>query len=441
MSNTLNPTTTVESTATSRSRWTSSDTTWMLSLYGTAIGAGVLFLPIKAGSGGLIPLLFVLIFSFPMAYLAHRGLCRFILAGSSTEGDITVTTEEFFGPTAGNVITFLYFLIIFPILLIYSVGLTNTTLSFMENQLHLISAAAADSVALKAVVSLAIVSGLMLIINFGQEMTLKVMSYLVYPFICVLMFIAVWMSQYWSTAIFSTWSTEATVMGTLGNIWLIIPVMVFAFNHSPIISSLAVAKKKEDAGVAEQKCSRIIKYANILMVVTVMFFVVSCALALSPEQLSQAAEENLPILSYVANHFGTPFFSILAPIVAFVAMSKSFFGHYLGAKEGFDGLVTRGAKAMGKAPSTKTVNKITFVFIFITCWVIAILSPNVLDLIETLVGPIIASILFLLPMYAINRVPALAKYKGQVSNIFVTILGLIAISAIVFSLVNMVIAG
>src|SRR5699024_2838865 len=153
-----------------------------------------------------------------------------------------------------------------------------------------------------------------------------------------------------------------------------------------------------------------IKYANILMVVTVMFFVVSCALALSPEQLSQAADENLPILSYVANHFGTPFFSILVPIVAFVAMSKSFFDHYLVAKEGVDGLVTRGAKAMGKAPSVKTVNKITFVFIFITCWVIAILSPNVLDLIETLVGPIIASILFLLPMYAISRVPALAKY-------------------------------
>ncbi|WP_077929004.1 SLC5/6 family protein [Wohlfahrtiimonas populi] len=441
MSDTLNPTAVVESTTTSRSSWTNSDTTWMLSLYGTAIGAGVLFLPIKAGSGGLIPLLFVLLFSFPMAYLAHRGLCRFILAGSSADGDITVTTEEFFGPVAGNVITFLYFLIIFPILLIYSVGLTNTTLSFMENQLHLISATAANSLALKTIVSLVIVSGLMAIINFGQEMTLKVMSYLVYPFICVLMFIALWMSQYWSTSIFSTWSTEETVMGTLGNIWLIIPVMVFAFNHSPIISSLAVAKKKEDAGMAEQKCSRIIKYANILMVVTVMFFVVSCALALSPEQLSQAASENLPILSYVANHFGTPFFSILAPIVAFVAMSKSFFGHYLGAKEGFDGLVTRGAKAMGKAPSVKTVNKITFVFIFITCWVIAILSPNVLDLIETLVGPIIASILFLLPMYAISRVPALAKYKGQVSNIFVTVLGLIAISAIVFSLVSMAIAG
>jgi serine transporter len=36
----------------SRSGWRKTDTMWMLGLYGTAIGAGVLFLPINAGVGG-----------------------------------------------------------------------------------------------------------------------------------------------------------------------------------------------------------------------------------------------------------------------------------------------------------------------------------------------------------------------------------------------------
>ncbi len=40
-----------------RSAWRKTDTMWMLGLYGTAIGAGVLFLPINAGVGGLIPLI------------------------------------------------------------------------------------------------------------------------------------------------------------------------------------------------------------------------------------------------------------------------------------------------------------------------------------------------------------------------------------------------
>lgn len=40
-------------------------------------------------------------------------------------------------------------------------------------------------------------------------------------------------------------------------LWLAIPVMVFSFNHSPIISSFAVAKREEYGDMAEQKCSKI----------------------------------------------------------------------------------------------------------------------------------------------------------------------------------------
>ena len=45
---------------TKTSSWRKSDTTWTLGLFGTAIGAGVLFFPIRAGFGGLIPILLML---------------------------------------------------------------------------------------------------------------------------------------------------------------------------------------------------------------------------------------------------------------------------------------------------------------------------------------------------------------------------------------------
>lgn len=49
----------------------------MLGLYGTAIGAGVLFLPINAGIGGLIPLLIMLVLAFPMTFCTpwYVSLC------------------------------------------------------------------------------------------------------------------------------------------------------------------------------------------------------------------------------------------------------------------------------------------------------------------------------------------------------------------------------
>lgn len=67
----------------SRSGWRKTDTMWMLGLYGTAIGAGVLFLPINAGVGGMIPLIIMALIAFPMTFFAHRGLTRFVLSGKT----------------------------------------------------------------------------------------------------------------------------------------------------------------------------------------------------------------------------------------------------------------------------------------------------------------------------------------------------------------------
>ena len=89
------------------------DTMWMLGLYGTAIGAGTLFLPIDAGLNGLLPLIFMALLAFPMTYFSHRALCRFVLSGSSEKNDFTDVVVEHFGSMAGNVLTFLYFFSIY----------------------------------------------------------------------------------------------------------------------------------------------------------------------------------------------------------------------------------------------------------------------------------------------------------------------------------------
>ncbi len=103
---------------------------WMLSLYGTAIGAGTLFLPIDAGLNGIWPLIIMTILAFPMTYFSHQALCRFVLSSSGTKNNITDAVEEHFGPFEGKILTLLYFFSIYPILLMYSVAITNTTPKF-----------------------------------------------------------------------------------------------------------------------------------------------------------------------------------------------------------------------------------------------------------------------------------------------------------------------
>ena len=72
----MSTTESIASSQTSLSSWRKSDTTWTLGLFGTAIGAGVLFFPIRAGFGGLIPILVMLVLAYPIAFYCHRALAR-----------------------------------------------------------------------------------------------------------------------------------------------------------------------------------------------------------------------------------------------------------------------------------------------------------------------------------------------------------------------------
>ena len=399
--------------------WRKTDTMWMLGLYGTAIGAGVLFLPINAGIGGLIPLIIMVILAFPMTFFAHRGLTRFVLSGKNAGQDITEVVEEHFGISAGKLITLLYFFAIYPILLVYSVAITNTVETFITHQMHM-------NAPPRALLALILILGLMTLVHFGEHLIVKAMSILVYPFVIVLVALSLYLIPHWNASIFdhASATTNGVGKGMLMTLWLVIPVMVFSFNHSPIISSFAVAKRQEYGDEAEKKCSKILTFSTLMMVVTVMFFVFSCVFSLSPADLMEAKQQNISILSYLANHFQTPVIAYIAPVIAFIAITKSFLGHYLGAREGFNGLVTKSLRSRGKTISLAKMNRVTAVFMLLTTWAIATWNPSILGMIETLGGPIIAMLLFLMPMYAIRKVPAMRKYGGHISNIFVVLVGL-----------------
>ena len=381
---------------TKTSSWRKSDTTWTLGLFGTAIGAGVLFFPIRAGFGGLIPILLMLVLAFPIAFYCHRALARLCLSGSNVSGNITETVEEHFGKTGGVVITFLYFFAICPLLWIYGVTITNTFMTFWENQLQLPALN-------RGVVALFLLLLMAFVIWFGKDLMVKVMSFLVFPFIASLVLISLSLIPYWNSAVIDQVNLSDISFtghdGILVTVWLGISMMFFAF---------------------------------------------SCLFTLSPQNMADAKAQNIPVLSYLANHFASmsgtksTFATVLeygASIIALVAIFKSFFGHYLGTLEGLNGLILKfGYKGDKKKVSVGKLNTISMVFIMGSTWVVAYANPNILDLIEAMGAPIIASLLCLLPMYAIRKAPAMAKYKGKPENIFVTVVGLLTILNIVYKL-------
>ncbi|MGL4856724.1 aromatic amino acid transport family protein, partial [Plesiomonas sp.] len=146
--------------------WSKQDSHWVFSLFGTAVGAGILFLPINLGIGGFWPLLILAALAYPMTYLAHRGLARFVHSSANAEADFTDVVDEHFGARFGRLVTLLYFLSIFPILMIYGVAITNTADSFLVNQLGMASPP-------RALLSGGLIFALIAIMIAGEKVLLK----------------------------------------------------------------------------------------------------------------------------------------------------------------------------------------------------------------------------------------------------------------------------
>ncbi|MEZ8020884.1 aromatic amino acid transport family protein [Vibrio splendidus] len=414
----MNTTTSSANAVKDSSKFNYKDFTWCLSLFGTAVGAGVLFLPIKAGAGGFWPLVILALIAAPMTWFAHKSLARFVLSSKNPEADITDTVEEHFGKTGANLITFAYFFAIYPIVLIYGVGITNTVDSFLVNQMGMESI---PRPLLSGALILAMTAGVV----FGKELMLKATSAMVYPLVFVLLALSFYLVPDWNTSMMET-SPEWSAMPSI--IWLAIPIIVFSFNHSPIISQFSKEQRRVYGEDAVKKTDAITGGAAMMLMGFVMFFVFSVVLSLSPEQLATAQSQNISVLSYLANVHESPLISYMGPLVAFAAITSSYFGHFLGAHEGLVGLIKSRSGS-----SISTIEKASLAFIVVTTWIVAVVNPSILGMIETMGAPMIAAILFLMPVFAMQKVPAMAKYKTSAPvQIFTALCGLAAISSVIY---------
>ncbi|WOE66909.1 HAAAP family serine/threonine permease [Aeromonas allosaccharophila] len=411
----------------SKLKWEKSDSVWTMGLYATAVGAGTLFLPITVGSNSPVILLFILLLAFPLSYYSHRALSRFVLSSSHREGDITHVVEEHFGAKAGKLLMLVYLMAFYPIILVYSISITNAIQSFVVHQLG-------NAELPRGLLVVGVMLGLHLILLAGKQIVVSAISVLALPMVAFLIGLSVYLLPQWSLSYFSeSQAVEWRDPAFWKSLWLIVPVMVFSFSHAPIISSFSAAQKKRCQESADLRAKRIIKCSSLLICGSVLFFVVSCVMSLSQVEMALARTDNISVLSALANKFSNPLIAYVGPLIAILAMSKSFLGTSMGVSEGTVSMVSGACQGLGLSLKESTIARVSSVILFMVTAVITYLNPNVLDIIERVSGPLIAVILFLLPACSIYRLPALKRYRGP-STLFVLVMGLLAISALIYDL-------
>ncbi|WP_438442705.1 amino acid permease [Kluyvera georgiana] len=400
--------------------WSKDETLWSFALYGTAVGAGTLFLPIQLGAAGAVVLFITALVAWPLTYWPHRALCQFILSANTPASvGITGAVTHYYGKKIGSLITALYFIAFFVVVLIYAVAITN---SLAEQ----ISRYTPVDLPLRALISLGVVLLLNLIFLTGRQTTIRVMGMLVFPLIAYFLFLSIYLTGSWQPSLLTTQMEVNTQ--TLHQVWLSIPVMVFAFSHTPIISTFAIDRREKYGEQAMGKCKKIMKVAYLVICLSVLFFVFSCLLSIPPSYITTAKEEGVTILSALSMMPNSPgWLSISGIIVAVVAMSKSFLGTYFGVIEGASEMVKALLNQVGVRKSRSFNRGLSIMLVSAVTFIVCCINPNAISMIYAISGPLIAMILFIMPTLSTYLIPALKPYRS-IGSLITLIVGLMCVS-------------
>lgn len=400
--------------------WSKEETLWSFALYGTAVGAGTLFLPIQLGAAGAVVLFITALVAWPLTYWPHRALCQFILsANTHASVGITGAVSHYYGKKIGNLITALYFVAFFVVVLIYAVAITN---SLAEQISHYRPV----DLPLRALLSLGVVLLLNLIFLTGRQTTIKVMGMLVFPLIAYFLFLSIYLIGSWQPSLLTTQMEVNT--HTMHQVWLSIPVMVFAFSHTPIISTFAIDRREKYGEQAMGKCKKIMKVAYLIICLSVLFFVFSCLMSIPPSYINAAKNEGVTILSALSMVPNSPsWLSISGIIVAVVAMSKSFLGTYFGVIEGASEMVKSSLNQVGVRKSRSFNRGLSIMLVSTLTFIVCCINPNAISMIYAISGPLIAMILFIMPTLSTYLIPALKPYRS-IGSLITLIVGLMCVS-------------
>ncbi|NYI02759.1 hypothetical protein [Cupriavidus plantarum] len=403
--------------------WSRHDTLWVFGIYGCAVGGGSLVWPVSLGINGFWPMLLLSLLAFPMTYLPYRALSRFVLVGSAKDGhdgNVLDTTIENFGAGWGKVLTSIYFFVVFPGMMIYTIIITNTIIDFATVQLKIPGLT-------RWIVAPVSVAALMCIVRFGTTAVVRTMGYIVAPFVVTLVLFSFILVPHWNIELIETAQHFRGLRTELGFTWEGLPLTVFAFAFTSILSQFVVAQKRHYGAGAEKKTTQILLISTTLIVTTILLFAWSCNLALSPRELIDVKASNLTVLSFLARKFDTPVFAYASQLIVFTAVIKAFLAHYIATEES--------ARAFGRTLfglpertlKSSEFSWLVIALVFVVTTASAIFNLDVIKLITVAFVPLNVFVVYFLPLYGFFKIEALKKYRWKPSNLLVAAIGIICL--------------
>ena len=390
----------------------STDWGWIIMSIGMAIGAGIVFLPVKIGILGVWVFLLSAILGYPAMYLFQR-LFIHTLAASKECVDYPSVIAGYLGKNWGILIGTLYFVMLVIWVFIYSTAITNDSASFIQS-FGLTKTLLSDH----PLYGLVLVIGLVALASRGEKFLFKMATGMVLSKLFMVAFLGLAMIPHWNPAhIEAPPATANLIKEAVVLLPFTLTSILFIQSLSPMVISYRVKEKSIE--VARFKALRAMNIAFGILVVVVFFYVISFTLAMSHEQAVKAANENISALAMVVQSMSGPGVAastsvkMLSLLLNIFAVMTAYFGVFLGFREACQGIALNLLRRiMPEARISKRLVGISIlIFAVLVSWGAIVLNAPVLNF-TSICSPIFGLIGCLIPAYLVYKVPRLHKYKG-----------------------------
>ncbi|MDD3813632.1 MAG: aromatic amino acid transport family protein [Desulfocapsaceae bacterium] len=397
---------------------------WVLALFGTAVGAGILFLPIQVGQSGFWVLLLVSLLIYPTIYLGH-SLYALIPSRVVDGADFFAAVGRWL-PRWGAVLLHLLFISWLLILLIaYSISLTNDLGDFLSNQQWL-----AITMPHRIWLSFCILTTLMLLVRFARPMLIRILGGLSLLLIMLLCLVSVALVPHWSGSIACDAMVVPTPFILLKQFLLLFPLLTLSFMFFPTLSSLVrdLRCRIPDPLRRQTRLNRIIRAATLALMLFLLLFVSSFMLTISKANFSAAAHENISALALLGNLYTGTWLGELGPAISIVALLTSFLGIFIGYRESLLSLVSCRQRADQGDTTVARYENLLHGLTFIILWPLAIANVPVMAILGDLVAPLGAIFLLIVPAGVVLYIVDFRADRGPAAR-FVLLSGVLVLVA------------
>ncbi len=361
---------------------------WLLSLFATAFGAGVLYVPVDATGGTPLLIIAVALLAACIIAVGHIFFASMSLSQSQPRriGDIV---EQQMGTTWRVIFAWVFFLATFTILLVYSIGIHSE----YANSLYQLFGWSRRPGGLAYWISIfapLVFIGLSLL---DTDKTIRVISSFIFILLVAIVFVTFYLWFFIEPITPTGPISQPVDISALTFASGFLPLMIFGMNFSPIIPRFGQKYQNHT------KPAVIIIIATCLLLVTVICaFILACHYALPDSVLhylkTQPGLSNASILTLLETayqndlilHFLTPFISMLV-------LTGAFIGTFIGAQEATENVCHTFMPNKAKS----TIQRIALYSMIIIIYGVIFSPFQIKSIISDITSPAILTLIFIIP--------------------------------------------